>query len=79
MFRRRYGLPPTDPRYLEATPEQIITDHWANHYEERRLAGKEDEEDEDEDFDEDRIRELMAAHPTDWLKHVDDLEDLEEL
>lgn len=29
-FRRRYQLPPTDPRYLAATDEEIVADYWAN-------------------------------------------------
>jgi hypothetical protein len=29
-FRRRYGLPPTDPRFLDATYEEIVTDFWAH-------------------------------------------------
>lgn len=31
-FRRRYGLPPTDPRFLDATPEDIVIDFWAHCY-----------------------------------------------
>lgn len=29
-YRRRYGLPSTDPRYLRATREDIILDYWAH-------------------------------------------------
>lgn len=29
-FRRQYNLPPTDPRYLQATPEQIRVEFWAH-------------------------------------------------
>jgi hypothetical protein len=29
-FRRRYGLPPTDPRFLDATSEDIALDYWAH-------------------------------------------------
>jgi hypothetical protein len=29
-FRRRYNLPPTDPRYLDATLEDILVDLWAH-------------------------------------------------
>lgn len=28
--RRRYGMPPTDPRYLDMTIEQIVVDYWAH-------------------------------------------------
>jgi hypothetical protein len=40
-------LPPTDPRYLDATTEDILTDHWANWYVEHPNT----EEVTDEDFD----------------------------
>ena len=30
-FRQRYNLPPTDPRFLQATHETLIIDDWA-HY-----------------------------------------------
>lgn len=32
QFRKIYGLPPTDPRYLDATPEQVLADVWAHEY-----------------------------------------------
>lgn len=55
-FRRRFNLAPTDPRYLDATPEEMLTEYWAHYYEERRLSGKPDEEEfEDEEFDIERI------------------------
>ena len=31
-FRRRYSLPPTDPRYLNATVTDILVDYWAHRY-----------------------------------------------
>lgn len=31
-FRRRYNLPPTDPRFLRATEEEIEVDYWAHVY-----------------------------------------------
>jgi len=72
-FRRTYNLAPTDPRYLDATPEQMLTDYWAHHYDDRRLAGKPDEiEDEDESFDEDRVAQLMRDHPEDWIDLLDE-------
>ena len=30
MFRRRYNLPPSDPRFLDATMEDITVDLWAH-------------------------------------------------
>jgi hypothetical protein len=32
QWRRRYGLPPTDPRYLSATREEILVDWWAHQH-----------------------------------------------
>lgn len=29
-FRQKYQLPPTDPRYLAATEEEMIADFWAH-------------------------------------------------
>jgi hypothetical protein len=47
-FRRRYSLPPDDPRFLDATPEAILIDYWAHrHIDDPKLR----EEIEDEDFD----------------------------
>lgn len=46
-FRRKYGLAPTDERYLEATTEQIETDYWAHFY----VDNPAKEESEDDDFD----------------------------
>jgi hypothetical protein len=31
-FRRRYNLPPTDPRFLNATVEEIVVDFHANRF-----------------------------------------------
>ncbi len=31
-FRRRYNLPPTDPRFLDATIEEMLVDLFAHHY-----------------------------------------------
>lgn len=29
-FRRRYSLPPTDPRFLDATMEEVAIDYFAH-------------------------------------------------
>lgn len=50
-FRRRYNLPPTDPRFLDATREEIAADFWAHHYAESNVT----EEFEDTEFDADEI------------------------
>lgn len=31
-FRRKYNLPPTDPRFLDVTVEEMATDFWAHHF-----------------------------------------------
>ena len=59
-FRRRYNLAPTDPRYLDATTEDILTDHWAHFY----LANGIKDEVEDESFDLDAIVKKMEEG--DW-------------
>jgi hypothetical protein len=51
-FRRRYNLPPTDPRYLDATPDEIAADYWAHWYQEHPGA---QEEAHDPDFDIDEL------------------------
>lgn len=49
-FRRRYRLPPTDPRYLNATEEQMVLDYWAHrHWDDPKLR----EEVVNPDFEED--------------------------
>ncbi|HKT53701.1 MAG TPA: hypothetical protein VJP88_04575 [Caulobacteraceae bacterium] len=66
-FRRIYNLAPTDPRFLDATPEQIITDYWAHYYLTRAAAGRDTEEEfEDEDFEVEGHGEL-DAFPTHLL------------
>lgn len=50
-FRITYNLPPTDPRYLAATDEQIETEWWAHQFH----NGKIGDEIEDEDFDLDAV------------------------
>lgn len=47
-FRRRYNLPPTDPRFLRATIEEIVVDYWAHaHLDDPKLR----EQDETDDFE----------------------------
>lgn len=62
-YRQHYKLTENDPRFLEATLEQIMTDYWAfQYFSNPKLA----DEVEDEDFDQDDILQLMEAHPDDW-------------
>lgn len=46
-FRRRYNLPPTDPRFLAATPEDMLIDVLAHHYADNPNV----DETHDDDFD----------------------------
>lgn len=55
-FRRRYNLPPTDPRFLNATREEIETDFWAHRYFENPPT----EEVVDDDFDQEAIERQWA-------------------
>lgn len=62
-FRRRYGLPPTDPRFLAATFEEIVIDYWAHaHMDDPKLR----DEAITDDFDEQLAAmeaEMMEAFP----------------
>lgn len=47
-FRRRYNLPPTDPRFLAATIEDMTVDYWAHaHLDDPKLR----EQDMTEDYE----------------------------
>lgn len=46
-FRRKYNLPPTDPRFLSMTLEDIETEIWAHNYYDKPPG----DEVEDSDFD----------------------------
>lgn len=47
-FRRKYNLPPTDPRFLDMTQEELLSEWYAHHFTENPNS----EEFEDPDFDE---------------------------
>ena len=47
-YRRKYSLTANDPRYLDTTPEEMMTDYWAHYYFDNPKAL---EEVEDDDFD----------------------------
>jgi hypothetical protein len=49
-YRRKFNLPPNDPRFLDLTLEEIEVEFWAHHYAEVKESG--DEELEDDDFEE---------------------------
>jgi hypothetical protein len=58
----------TDPRYLDVTVEQMITEFWARYYDNRRLENRDDEEEfEDDGFDLQKIKDHAAAHPDEWV------------
>lgn len=61
-FRQKYNLPPTDPRFLDATIEEMLIDHWACHYKANPAA----EEVEDEEFDQEAILRQMEENPDGW-------------
>jgi hypothetical protein len=46
LFRRRYLLPPTDPRFLDATLDEMLIDFWAWRYHEDPKAADEIVDDE---------------------------------
>ena len=54
-FRRTYKLPPTDPRFLDATAADILTELYAYHYDDLRREGRVEDEIEDEGFDLDDV------------------------
>lgn len=60
-FRRKFNLPPNDPRFLTMTPEAIDAEWWAHHFAERPHDVIEDE---DEDFDSAAV--LAAIEAGEW-------------
>lgn len=46
-FRKKYNLPPTDPRFLSMSEEEMLEDFWAHHFFDNPKA---EEAVEDEDF-----------------------------
>lgn len=70
-FRRRYNLPPTDPRFLDATPEEVATDYFAHHY----FENPQQFHAEDSDFDPDAVvAQIEAEAEAEGLP--DDFEDV---
>lgn len=66
-FRRKYNLPPNDPRFLELTPEDVEAEYWAHYYAENSGKG---EEYEDDDLDVAAIMESLAAGSADDWEEV---------
>jgi hypothetical protein len=60
-FRKKYGLTPTDPRFLSMTVEDMLTDYWAHHY----YDNPEKEEFDNPDFDKE-VELFMGDNVDDW-------------
>ena len=72
-FRRRYNLPPNDPRFLALTPEEVEAEFWACQYAE--TSSVEDYEDDDIDIEEilaeaDRADAIAAGE---WEEGISDV------
>ena len=63
-FRRRYNLPPTDPRYLNATREEMAADYWAHWYFEH--PDDRGETFEDPDFDLEELKRKSESGELEW-------------
>lgn len=61
-FRRKYNLPPTDPRFLEMTSDAMLEEYWAHRYFDDPKAA---EEFIDDDFDLDTVVKAMEEGD-DW-------------
>lgn len=78
QWRRRYGLPPTDPRFLQATREEILVDWWAHQHADDPELYNEVRMD-DADFQreaEAMLAEAMAAAEADPPQPADDWEEV---
>lgn len=70
-YRQHYRLAATDPRFLEATPLEMLTDYYANYYMNNPNA---QDEVEDEDFD---LERELARIEAEAAGDIDDWEELE--
>lgn len=73
QFRRRYNLPPNDPRYLELTTEEMLVDLLAHRFAEDPNTP---DEVEDEGFDIDAMIAQVDAQADADVAGVDDWEPL---
>lgn len=68
-FRKKYGLPPSDDRYLDMTEEAMLTDYWAHYYYDKPANEWESETDHFDD-------ELAAMDAEMGIPIDDDFEDV---
>ncbi len=66
-FRRKYNLPPNDPRYLDLSTIDLMSEYWAHYYADNGDKG----EVEDEDFDLDEVLKAMEQDDSDDWEEVD--------
>lgn len=62
-FRRRFNLPPTDPRFLDATLDAMAAEYWAWRYAESDVS---EEEAFDDDFDAGQVLADLESQIDDW-------------
>jgi hypothetical protein len=67
-FRKKYNLPPTDPRFLDATLEDIALEYWAYQYD--KAPNLDETEFEDDDFD---LQKVLAENE----QNVDEWEEVD--
>ena len=63
-YRKKYSLPATDPRFLDATSEEMLADYYAHlfHDDPKALEAVEDD-----DFNPDDVAALIGANnPDEW-------------
>lgn len=63
-FRRKYSLTRTDPRFLEATVDDMLEDYWLHTYFDDPKAVTETVE--DDDFDASSVAEMLNGKPDDF-------------
>lgn len=69
-FRRKYSLPPSDPRFLDMTEQDMLADYWAHYYADR----PNEREAENEDFETDlaQLQQKLTPTPPDDLEDISD-------
>ena len=77
-FRRKYNLPPNDPRYLELTSEQIMAEYWAHQYAEKGIQDEVEDDDFDMDAEVKRINDEAEAEASQIPPEQWELIDLEQ-